>query len=354
MPEPRFNAVKHGCTARTPLLPGESEELWHEVEHDWFTDYQPSTPTSRTMVAEAAIAFWILARNRNRLEKYERSLPQDPTAWTDPQHTTFARFNRYKTAAERSFSNAFKNLEYLRKARLAEGAALRNSDLQMEKLQHQMACETERLNIAAAKSQLAREKFELQKQLKTTAPSPSTSKKKKDTFEVAEQWVEVTVTEGITKTDYIPTNEELLEELRKKEITPKLVYRRLYFPDGIPPEYRWTNVHDVETCELTQAGQWCEPCARYLNGGAGIQRLTFDTWKQVIAREALVPGQHAGPTGIGNLPRPAERGGEVPYSEMLEYLAGLQAYAPDDKGDECLDGDIEPNPGDADNAPQPH
>jgi len=115
----------------------------------------------------------------------------------------------------------------------------------------------------------------------------------------------------------------------------------MYFPDGIPPEYTWTNVHDVETCELTQAGKWCEPCARYLNGGAGIQRMTFDTWQQVIAREALVPGRHAGPTGTGNLPRPAERGGEVPYAEMLEYLAGLQAYAPDDEGDECLDGDLD-------------
>jgi hypothetical protein len=70
--------------------------------------------------------------------------------------------------------------------------------------------------------------------------------------------------------------------------------------------------------------------------------MTFDTWQQVIAREVLVPGQHAGPTGTGNLPRPAERGGEVPYAEMLEYLAGLQAYAPDEEGDECLDGDIEP------------
>ena len=80
MPDPHLNAVKHGCCARTPVLPGENESLWREVEHDWLSDYEPKTPTSRTMVAEAAIAFWILARSRNRLEKYELTLPQDPTA----------------------------------------------------------------------------------------------------------------------------------------------------------------------------------------------------------------------------------------------------------------------------------
>ena len=61
----------------------------------------------------------------------------------------------------------------------------------------------------------------------------------------------------------------------------------------------------------------------------------------MIAREASTPGQHAGPTGTGNLPRPKERGGDMSYDEMLEYLAGLQAYAPDEPGDECLDGDTE-------------
>jgi len=64
--------------------------------------------------------------------------------------------------------------------------------------------------------------------------------------------------------------------------------------------------------------------------------MTYETWKEVIEREALQPGAHdpqggsemnsagrslfvhAGPTGCGNLPRPKERGGEVPFAEMVE------------------------------------
>ncbi len=67
-------------------------------------------------------------------------------------------------------------------------------------------------------------------------------------------------------------------------------------------------------------GEWCERCAPFLYGGAGIQRLTFATWKEVIAREAERGDGHAGPTGVGNLPRPKERGGDVPFAEMLEML----------------------------------
>ncbi len=243
MPDPQFNAVKHGCTSRSPVLPGEDESLWREVEHDWFTDYEPQTHTSRSMVAEAALSFWCLARNRHRLEKYELTLPRDPAAWTDEHHNTFARFTRYQTAAQRTFSNAFKNLEYLRKARIAEGTLKRNTELELEKLQHQMACETERLNIAAAKSQLDRERHEANERHRAAAPpkpapatssSSSNSKKKKDTFDVAEQWLEITVTDGVTTTEYIPTNEELLEELKKEGVIPKMVYRRMNFPERNP------------------------------------------------------------------------------------------------------------------------
>jgi hypothetical protein len=88
---------------------------------------------------------------------------------------------------------------------------------------------------------------------------------------------------------------------------------------------------------LNLAGKWCEECARFLHAGAGIQRMTFATWKDVIALEATRrdghapqgcsekpsgPSRfvHAGPTGVGNLPRPKERGGDMAFAEMLELL----------------------------------
>jgi hypothetical protein len=65
--------------------------------------------------------------------------------------------------------------------------------------------------------------------------------------------------------------------------------------------------------------------------------MTFATWKDVIALEATRrdghapqgcsekpsgPSRfvHAGPTGVGNLPRPKERGGDMAFAEMLELL----------------------------------
>ena len=45
--------------------------------------------------------------------------------------------------------------------------------------------------------------------------------------------------------------------------------------------------------------------------------MTWDTWLQVIEREKQTPGQHAGPTGVGNLPTPKERGGDLDYAELL-------------------------------------
>jgi len=44
--------------------------------------------------------------------------------------------------------------------------------------------------------------------------------------------------------------------------------------------------------------------------------MTYQTWREVIEREENTPGRHAGPTGVGNLPRPKERGGDVPLAEM--------------------------------------
>ena len=99
-----------------------------------------------------------------------------------------------------------------------------------------------------------------------------------------------------------------------------MVYRRFHFPDGVPREYAWTNRHDPTRCDTTQAGHWCPLCSVQERGGAGLQRMTFDTWKEVIEQEAQTPGQHAGPTGTGNLPRPKERNGDIPFRELLDSL----------------------------------
>ncbi|HSU30543.1 MAG TPA: hypothetical protein VLJ11_04860 [Bryobacteraceae bacterium] len=157
--EPHLNAVKHGCCARSPVLPGEDESLWREVEQDWLTEYNPQTATSKAFVTEAALAFWAKARCRRHLEQVEFSLSgKNAMGWTEDDHRTYSRFLRYKTAADRSFSRAFKDLEYLRKARMSETEALRRTEERLEKLQLDLARDQAKLELAHAQHQLAAQK----------------------------------------------------------------------------------------------------------------------------------------------------------------------------------------------------
>ena len=157
--EPHLNAVKHGCCARSPVLPGEDESLWREVEQDWLTEYNPQTATSKAFVTEAALAFWSKARCRRHLEQVEFSLShKNAMDWTNEDHQHYSRFLRYKTAADRSFSRAFKDLEYLRKARMSEAEALRRTEERLEQLRLDLARDQAKLELAHAKQKLDEQK----------------------------------------------------------------------------------------------------------------------------------------------------------------------------------------------------
>lgn len=118
-------------------------------------------------------------------------------------------------------------------------------------------------------------------------------KKQKKKIQVLDQWVEITIEDGKTNTKLVPTNDELIERGKRMYPPPDLVYRRLNFVHGVPPEYYWTTD---------------DPDIRRL-GGHGIQRMTVDTWLKVIEDEKKNPEGHIGTTPDGNLPRPKERGG---------------------------------------------
>jgi hypothetical protein len=107
-----------------------------------------------------------------------------------------------------------------------------------------------------------------------------------------EQWVEVRIRDGKVVTKLYPPNEKLIKEGQAMLPPPEYVYRRLNFPDGVPHEYDWVGISEAQ---------------RKL-GGCGLQRMTVDTWLDVIDREKLREDGHIGPTGVGNLPRPREHG----------------------------------------------
>lgn len=283
------NATKHGCCSNKLILPDEDEQEWNDLKQSWMDDFEPHTHVARTLVYEAAVAHWLLLRARRRYNEAEWSIyseqsgPMGKTEWTDAQHQKIERFTRYRTTAERAFTRALNNLERLRKNRLQEAD---------RSLRHQQR---------AAEIEACRHR-EIPKTPKQTRPEePKTpaqqtfqGQKKQRKIPLLEQWVQVTVEDGQTVTHLFPPNEKLIEQGQAMDPPPELVYRRLEFVGGIPPEYHWSSSSHPE---------------RFQSGGAGIQRMTVDTWLEVIEREKASGTGHIGPTGVGNLPRPKERGG---------------------------------------------
>lgn len=94
-------------------------------------------------------------------------------------------------------------------------------------------------------------------------------KKKKERPVILDQWAEITRRDGQTVTTLYPPNKEL-EKLRlEMDPPPVLVYRRLNFVHGVPPEYLWT-----EPSPHTETF-----------GGAFLQRLSIEDWLKVYAQE---------------------------------------------------------------------
>jgi hypothetical protein len=60
----RFNALKHGATADTLVLPGEDAEAVKQLREDLFEEYQPATPTEHLLFEEFVRCSWRLLRMR--------------------------------------------------------------------------------------------------------------------------------------------------------------------------------------------------------------------------------------------------------------------------------------------------
>ena len=58
----RFNAVKHGMTARTIVLPNEDASVLQMRLETWVNDLQPRNDVEKTLVEQAVHASWKLER----------------------------------------------------------------------------------------------------------------------------------------------------------------------------------------------------------------------------------------------------------------------------------------------------
>ncbi|MBV9085051.1 MAG: hypothetical protein JOZ62_20425 [Acidobacteriaceae bacterium] len=298
------NAIKHGSCSKALLLPNEDPQEQADLFQMWLDDYNPSTGPAMMLVREVATAHWLLVRQRRRYQEAEQCIygeEQNAMDWTPEHHHRLDLFTRYLTSAERRFNKFLSQLEAMRNSRVREGFTMQRLELQQADIALKRERQAQKPPAPEPKAESSSKKPAKEKE--PAAPESraaalfqgQNNKKKQKKIHTLEQWVEIRTEDGNTVTKLFPSNEQLIEDGKKMWPAPDLVYRRFHFVDGVPPEYHWT-APEGDT-------------ARLETGGLGIQRMTPDTWLEVIEREKLREDGHLGPTGVGNLPRPKERGG---------------------------------------------
>lgn len=219
-----LNTIKHGCRSRQLLLKHENPNDWIKLREMYMEEYKPQSEFMERLVDDAVRERWIFERNQTNLHTVQVDLPEDPRLWQPDHHHRIALFMRYQTTAERSFNRALARLQSHQKIQ-------RNSE-----------------DVVPPKAQK-----------KEVTKDPV----------VVEQWVEVRRIENQVITEFYPPNEEFEQQIKAADPKPDLVYRRLFFPDGVPAAYQWTR---------PQNGQ-------ATNGGLAIQRMTVETWLSLRDKE---------------------------------------------------------------------
>jgi hypothetical protein len=233
-----LNTIKHGCRSKQLLLPHEDPNEWIKMREMYMEEFQPKTALMEKLVEDTVKANWLLQRNQHHLHVVQVDLNPDPRMWSDHDHHQIALFTRYQTAAERTYNRA------------------------MAILQSYQKVQQKREDVKTPKAPKAPKK--------EVAEEPV----------VVEQWVEVRKLENKVVTEFFPPNEELERMIEESDPKPALVYRRLFFPDGVPDLYQWTRPRKGQAA----------------NGGLAIQRMTRETWLSLREKERQTG--HAESTGV--------------------------------------------------------
>src|SRR6202521_5140161 len=130
----RLNGVKHGLTAETIVLKGESQADFTNLLDSLEAEHDPVTPTEEALVVQLAMATWRLRRLYHQeagfytcqlqsLTGMQKDLNLDDAgrmghaaAWSE---STLGLFNRQESRLERTFYRALHELQRLRKEREA-------------------------------------------------------------------------------------------------------------------------------------------------------------------------------------------------------------------------------------------
>src|ERR1700680_267915 len=140
----RLNGVKHGLTAETIVLKGESETDFTAMLESFEAEHDPTTPTEEALVVQLALANWRLRRLYHQeagfytsqlktLASIQKDLNLDDAGrmghaagWSE---STLALFHRQEARLERTFYRALHELQRLRKEREANLALVSQTEV---------------------------------------------------------------------------------------------------------------------------------------------------------------------------------------------------------------------------------
>src|SRR6266478_2427544 len=135
----RLNGVKHGLTAETIVLKGESQADFTNLLDSLEAEHAPTSPTEEALVVQLAMATWRLRRLYHQeagfytcqlqsLVGMQKDLNLDDAgrmghaaAWSE---STLTLFNRQEARMERTFYRALHELQRLRKERQSNLASV--------------------------------------------------------------------------------------------------------------------------------------------------------------------------------------------------------------------------------------
>jgi hypothetical protein len=134
----KFNALKHGMTADTAVLPYEDPNSYEQLREALIDQYRPANAGEQMLVELVVVNYWRLLRARRvetasfrlHIEAIKRhngkgaapTLDEDAdiaTAFADP-HYPFRNIERYQSAIERSYFRAVETLRRIQNDRLRE------------------------------------------------------------------------------------------------------------------------------------------------------------------------------------------------------------------------------------------
>jgi len=130
----RLNALKHGLTAETAVIPGEEDGDFNQLCATFLDHFQPDGPLETALVHQIVMAQWRIARCRGietglfklRFLDHEEDIKEDydyltPTTrlgYVFRKNTdTLATLSRYEARIERAFFRALHELQRLQAAR---------------------------------------------------------------------------------------------------------------------------------------------------------------------------------------------------------------------------------------------